>query len=210
MENGVIENFNKTIKNSLKPVAAERPKNWQRHQGPLMFAVCDTPQDSTGFTPFELLYGYRVHTPMTVLKRIWTGEKEDAKVKTAYQYVVDLHERIEETCELAKNELSKIQVWNQKYYNRRARDRKLHVGDSVLLLLPIEQNKLALAWCGPYTVVGTVGDVDYKIEINPGKVKTYQINMLTWYFHHENEQKEVLRNADKEHRKVESPMESEV
>ena len=50
---------------------------------------------------------------------------------------------------------------------------------SVLLLLPIEQNKLALAWCGPYTVVGTVGDVDYKIEINPGKVKTYQINMLT-------------------------------
>jgi len=40
---------------------------------------------------------------MTLLKRIWTGEEEDSEVKTAYQYVVDLRERIEETCELAKN-----------------------------------------------------------------------------------------------------------
>jgi len=38
------------------------------------------------------------------------GEEEDSQVKTAYQYVVDLRERIEETCELAKNELSKVQV----------------------------------------------------------------------------------------------------
>jgi len=68
--NGVIENFNKTIKNLLKKVAAERPKDWHRYQGPLMIAVRDTPQDSTGFTPFELLYGYRVRTPMTLLKRI--------------------------------------------------------------------------------------------------------------------------------------------
>jgi len=45
--------------------------------------------------------------------------------------------------------------------------------------------------------VGAVGEVDYKIEINPGKVKTYHINMLKRYFHRENEQKDVLRNVDK-------------
>jgi len=162
-----------------------------------MFAVRDTPQDSTGFTPFELLYGYRVRTPMTLLKIIWTGEEKDSEVKTAYQYVVDLRERIEETCELAKNELSKVQVRNQKYYTWRTRERKLHVGDSMLLLLPTEQNKLTLAWRGPYKVVGTVGEVDYKIEINPDKVKTYHNNMLKRYFHRENEQKDVLRNVDK-------------
>ena len=58
-------------------------------------------------------------------------------------------------------------------------------------------NKLTLAWRGPYKVVCTVGEVDYKIEINPGKVKIYHINMLKRYFHHENEQKEVVRNVDK-------------
>jgi len=125
------------------------------------------------------------------------SEEEDTEVKTAYQYVIDLRERIEETCELAKNELSKVQIRNQKYYNRRTRERKLHVGDSVLLLLPTEQNKLILAWRCPYKLVGTVGEVDYKIKINPCKLKTYHINMLKRYFHRENEQKDVLRNIDK-------------
>ena len=74
-----------------------------------MFAVRHTPQDSTGFTPFELLYRHRVRTRMTILKRIWTGGHEDPEVKTAYQYVTDLRERVEETCELASNELAKLQ-----------------------------------------------------------------------------------------------------
>jgi len=43
--------------------------------------------------------------------------------------------------------------------------------------------------------VGTVGEVDYKIEINPGKVKTYHINMLKRYFPRENEKKDILRNV---------------
>ena len=77
---------------------------------PLMFTVRDTPQDSTGFTPFELLFRHRVRIPMTLLKHLWTGEKEDPEVKTAYQYVLDLRERIEETCQLAQEEISKVQL----------------------------------------------------------------------------------------------------
>ena len=73
MCNGIVENFNKTIKNLLKKVTAEKPKDRQRYLGPLMFAVRDTPQDSTGFTLFELLYGYQVRTPMT-LNQPWQGE----------------------------------------------------------------------------------------------------------------------------------------
>ena len=77
MGNGVVENFNKTMKNMLKKVAAERPQDRHRYLTPLMFAVRDTPQDSTGFTPFELLYERSVRTPMTILKELWTGEVED-------------------------------------------------------------------------------------------------------------------------------------
>jgi len=136
MGNGIVKNFNKTIKNLLKKVAAEKPKDRHRYLGPLMFAVRDTPQDSTGFTPFELLYGRSVRTPMTLLKRTWTSDDEYPEVKTAYQYVIDLRERVEETCELARNELANVQARNQRYNNRRARDMKLHTGDSVQLLLP--------------------------------------------------------------------------
>ena len=89
MGNGVVENFNKTMKNILKKVAAERPKDWHRCLTPLMFAVRDTPQDSTGFTPFELLYARSVRTPMTILKELWTGEVEDQENVSTYQYVID-------------------------------------------------------------------------------------------------------------------------
>ena len=64
------------------------------------------------------------------------------------------------------------------YYNRRARERKLNIGDSVLLLLPTENNKLTLAWRGPYKVVERVGEVDYRIIVTPDNIKTYHINML--------------------------------
>ena len=53
------------------------------------------------------------------------------------------------------------------------------------MLLPTERNKLTLAWRGPYKVVGIVGDVDYRVELSPDKVKTYHINMLKRYYHRE-------------------------
>ena len=119
-----------------------------------------------------------------ILKKIWTGQTEDDEVKTAYQYVIESEsDRVEDTCQLAKEELTKIQTRNQQYYNRRTRDRKLSVGDSVLLLLPTEQNKLTLAWRGPFKMVGKVREVDYRVESSPDKVKTYHINMLKRYFH---------------------------
>jgi len=82
---------------------------------------------------------------MTLLKYIWTSEEEDLDIKTAYQYVLDLRETIKETCQIAQEEIVKVQKRNQTYYNRRARERKLNIGDSVLLLLSTEKNKLTLA-----------------------------------------------------------------
>ena len=84
-----------------------------------------------------------------------------------------MRDRVEETCELAKSELAKIQTRNKNYYDRRTRERKLNVGDSVLLLLPTERNKLTLAWRGPYKVAGIVGEVDYRIEMNNNMLKRY-------------------------------------
>jgi len=72
---------------------------------------------------------------------------------------------------------------------------KLHIGDSVLLLLPTERNKLTLAWRGLYKVVG---EVDYRIEMDNGKVKTYHINMLKQYFHRENKPDSTAGDRNKQ------------
>jgi len=61
-----------------------------------------------------------VKTPVTLLKHLWTGEEEDPEVKTAYQHVLDLCERIEEACQLAQEQIAKMQKRNQTYYNKKS------------------------------------------------------------------------------------------
>ena len=78
----------------------------------------------------------------------------------------------------------------------RARERRLNIGDSVLLLLPTENNKLTLAWRGPYEVVERAGEVDYGIRVTPDKIKTYHVNMLKKYHQIRGKSREVKITMD--------------
>ena len=60
MCNGLVERFNGTMKQMLKRMCAERPKDWDRYLPALLFAYREVPQESLGFSPFELLYGRTV------------------------------------------------------------------------------------------------------------------------------------------------------
>ena len=57
MCNGLVERYNGVLKSSLKKMCEERPRDWDRYIAPLFFAYRETPQSSTSFSPFELLYG---------------------------------------------------------------------------------------------------------------------------------------------------------
>ena len=57
MCNGLVEKFNGTLKQMLRRMCAERPKDWDKYLNALLFAYREVPQESMGFSPFELLYG---------------------------------------------------------------------------------------------------------------------------------------------------------
>jgi len=96
MCNGLVEKFNGTLKSMIVKMSRERPKDWDRYVTPL-FAYREVPQESLGFSPFELLYGRSVRGPMQILKELWTKEELDPEVKTTYEYVVDLRNRLQDT-----------------------------------------------------------------------------------------------------------------
>lgn len=181
MCNGLVEGFNGTLKRMLKRLAAERVKDWDRYLTAVLFAYREVPQDSTHFSPFELLYGRTVRGPLTILREVWTAEEiPSEEEKTTYQYVFDLRQRLENTCELAHEELRKAQQTQKKYYNKRARYRKLEIGNKALVLLPTEHSKLQMRWKGPFDVVSRHGENDYGIDVE-GKKKIFHINMLKKY-----------------------------
>ena len=107
MTNGMVERFNGTLKQMLKRVCADRPRDWERYINPVLFAYRDVPQESVGFSPFELVFGGCIRGPMTILKELWTEEIADPQVGTTYQYVLDLRERLESTAALARENLEK-------------------------------------------------------------------------------------------------------
>lgn len=179
--NGLVERFNGTLKMMLRKMCEERPTDWDRYLNALLFAYRETPQSSTGFSPFDLLYGRVVRGPLSILKELWTGEVQETETRSTYQYVLDLQDRLEKTCDLAKQELQKSQGRYKSYYNRKAKCRKFKVGDEVLLLLPTDRNKLLMHWKGPFVIVDKVGSMDYKIDFGH-HVKTFHANLLKRYY----------------------------
>ena len=65
---GVVERFNGTLKKMQVRMFAERYRNLYRFVEPLLFPYRETPQESTRFCPFKLLYGRTVRGPMAILK----------------------------------------------------------------------------------------------------------------------------------------------
>ena len=178
--NGLVERFNGTMKRMLRRMCAERPKDWDRYLPALLFAYREAPQESLCFSPFELLYGRTVRGPLAILRELWTDDASEEVVKTTYEYVIDLRNRLESTCQMAQEELSKASGRYKKYYDSRTRDRKFAVGDRVLVLLPTDSNKLLLQWKGPFKVTHKVGKHDYRVDQN-GKIKIYHANLLRKY-----------------------------
>ena len=83
-------------------------------------------------------------------------------------------------CKLAQDNVRKLDIKQNAFYDKRARSRKFDVGDKVLLLLPSESNKVLLQWNGPYEVLEVVNMMNYKINVK-GVVNTYPANMLKLY-----------------------------
>ncbi|GFO27105.1 Zinc finger protein [Plakobranchus ocellatus] len=168
--NGLVERFNATLKTCLRRLCSEQSPQWHWYISPLLFAYREVPQESTHFAPFEL----------HILRELWTKEIEEPDVKSSYEYVLNLRERLDDTLKIAREELVKVQGRQKHYYDRTAKRRKFSVGEKVLVLLPTDSNKLLMQWKVPFEIVATVGINDYRINMR-GKEKIFHANLLKGY-----------------------------
>ena len=137
------------------------------------------------FSPLELLYGRTVRGPLTILHELWSRDDLNPEVRTTYQYVVDLRNKIEEVAKLAANNADISSTNYKKYYDVKAKRRKFNVNDQVLLLIPTDKNKLMMQWRGPYPVVECRDNgIDYVIKVG-NKKQLYHINLLKKFYKRE-------------------------
>ena len=178
--NGACERANGQIKQMIRKMCNEQPKKWDQVLDALLFAYREAPHESTGFSPFEMLFGRTVRGPMQLLRQIWTDEEVTEDVKMTAEYVVNLREKLEETCKIAKENLRKSAKKQAKWYNRKTKARFLKKGDQVLVLIPGKRNALQLGWQGPYEVMEVINRFDYRIKIG-NTSRIFHINLLKEY-----------------------------
>ena len=179
--NGACERLNGVLKKMLKRLSAEQPHLWPRFINPLLFAYREVEHKSTGYSPFFLMYGRDIRGPMHILKETLEGNvPQDEEGKTAYQYVLEMQERLEKTYALAQEELKRAGKASAQYINRRTALRSLQPKDKCLILLPSSANKLLAKWQGPFEIIEKVNKVNYRINVR-GNNKVFHINMIKKY-----------------------------
>ena len=169
---GLVERFNQTLKSMLRKCAAEEVKDWDKLIPSLLFAYREAPQESTGFSPFELLYGCDVRGPLDVFKEAWVLGKRSSQ--DVLSYILLMRDRMSAMSEQVQQNLKSAATRQKRWYNRNARDRTLQAGDQVLVLLSMSTSKLTAQWQGPYRVLNRVGKVNYLIHV-PDHRKTKRV-----------------------------------
>lgn len=172
---GLVERFNQTLKTMLKKTLAGEKRQWDTMLPYVLFAYREVPQATVGFSPFELLLGREVRGLMDVLKEQWIGSEEaETDVIT---YVTKIRDRMEAAKEVVQRNSTKMQAKQKEYYDRKARELNLQVGDKVLLLLPDNTSKFLAKWQGPYKIVRKVGRVNYMPD-KGGRKQIFHVNLL--------------------------------
>ena len=175
---GLVERFNGTLKKMLKRCAGEDPRDWDALLPYLLFAYREVPQESTGFSPFELLYGRAVRGPLDVLRETWEASAKSPE--SVVSHVITIRERLQAMSEVARENLGAAQKKQKTWYDKQARERGFSVGEQVLVLLPSSTNRLQAEWQGPYAIQKQVGLVDYEINMSNKrkKLRVFHVNML--------------------------------
>ena len=175
---GLVERFNQTLKGMLRKSVADEGKNWDKLIPYLLFAYREVPQASTGFSPFELLYGRNIRGPLDVLHETWEASQQSEE--SVVSYVLATQEKLRSMAELVEENLTKSQQKQKTWYDKDARMREFAQGDPVLVLLPTSSSKLLAQWQGPYQVVKQVGKVSYLVDMHDRRKRrrVFHVNML--------------------------------
>ena len=117
--NGLVERFNKTLKGMLRKLVMEKPKRWHLLVAPLMFVVREVPQASTGFTPFEMIYGWNPRGILDLVREKWENGKDEAQ--TVVKHVMEMREYLQRIAGIAKENLLKAQEGQKCRYDAKVK-----------------------------------------------------------------------------------------
>lgn len=162
--------FKRTLISMLGTLSQEKKWTWSQHVSYLVHAYNCTKCDSTGYSPYYLMFGREAR----LLVDLWFDTGLDA-VETAChsRYVKKLKEDLKKAYKLASEASNQRHLRNKCHYDKKVGFQSVEIGDKVLLqnLSLRGKHKLESRWnpC-PYVVVGKLPNLPvFKVKQADGR-----------------------------------------
>ncbi|KAI5087912.1 interleukin-1 receptor accessory protein-like 1-A isoform X1, partial [Silurus meridionalis] len=179
MGNGQVERMNRTLGNMIRALPPRSKVRWPQMLNTLTFAYNCTVHETTGFSPFFLMYGRTPRLPVDLMFEsvLLNGETVDID-----KYVQLLKRDLCEAMKLAQSRSGKQQRRQAEVYNKKSKGQPVDIGQRVLLANKGERGKKKLAdrWESTVYIVIDKNPLlnTYKLRSPSGVVKTVHRNLI--------------------------------
>ena len=174
--NGVCERFNSSMCDSLASICNGNKSNWDEQVSKVIFAYNASRHSTTGFTPYELMFGRLCKLPFD-LPSTTTVAEPHSYIKQLKQYIKEANQAVR------ANIMFNQRKSQERHDNNRSND--LYVaGDFVYVKRLDPCRKLERKYNGPYQVIQQLNQSIYRIQ-DPNDLRVIMnihINRLRRYY----------------------------
>lgn len=144
--NGALERSHKTLTEYLRNFVDTDSVNWDTWMPFAMFCYNTTPHSSSGYMPFELVFGGKPRLPSSL--------KEDPSPIYNYDnYLYQLKYRLQTSAFQARKNLLDHKQHSKVYFDRNTHPLPIRAGEFVWLRNETKKNKFDSVWLGLYKVI---------------------------------------------------------
>ena len=152
--NGSCERSHRVLVEYLRCFINKSQNDWDSWTKYAMFAYNTTPNSSTGYTPFELVFGRKPLIPSALTR--------SPEIQYNYEiYANELKSRLQHANAIARANLIQSKEKNKEYYDKNINPSSFQPGDKIFLKNEAtskgKNKKLSSVWSGPFEILSTKG-----------------------------------------------------
>ena len=191
--NGIVERLNWTLCSLLAKVK-EKDEDWDIHIPAILFAYRTKRHATTGYTPFQLVYGCQAILPIETtipIEPVESNEEvdlEDSILHRAFELIDELPYQQNE----ASKNTEKSQRKQKVRFDSRIRTEEFEIGDKVWIQRKDLENSRSAKFeekrTGPFIIQSKLNNRAYKLQTKEGKtlLKYYNSDRLAKYHERQN------------------------